>query len=176
MTAAPIPQIGRDELWKAIQGCTPLVVVDALAPMSFAHSHLPGAINLIPERVDDEARRRIPDLDADVVVYCANPECESSVKVAEGLVALGYRRVRHYPGGRQEGVDAGVPVEGRARAARCRPPTTSTPSGVMTALRCPRAAAAAAVQLRRDIRRAAEADQSCFAAARTSLLRARIPS
>jgi rhodanese-related sulfurtransferase len=113
-----IPQIGREELWEAIQHGDELVLVDALAPMSYAHSHLPGAINLIPERVEDEARRRIPDLDADVVVYCANEECESSVEVAEGLLALGYRRVRHYAGGKSDWTDAGLPVDGRARATR----------------------------------------------------------
>ena len=110
----PVPQIARDELWQLIERGEPPVVVDALAPMSYAHSHLPGAINLIPERVDDEARRRIPDLDADVVVYCANENCESSVEVAAGLVELGYRHVRHYVGGKDDWRDAGLPLEGRS--------------------------------------------------------------
>lgn len=114
MTATP--RIERDELWELIETGAPLVLVDALAPMSYAHSHLPGAINLIPERVDDEARRRIPDLDADVVVYCANAECESSVEVAERLAALGYTRVRHYAGGKSEWSESGLPLEGKARA------------------------------------------------------------
>jgi rhodanese-related sulfurtransferase len=111
-----IPQIGRAELWEAIERGDELVVVDALAPMSYAHSHLPGAINLIPERVDDEAARRIPDHDAEVVVYCANESCESSVEVAERLLALGYTRVRHYAGGKAEWTEAGLPLDGRARA------------------------------------------------------------
>jgi rhodanese-related sulfurtransferase len=113
-----IPQIGRDELWQAIEHGDDLVVVDALAPMSYAHSHLPGAINLIPERVDDEAGRRIPDLDADIVVYCANENCESSVEVSERLVALGYTRVRHYAGGKDEWRDAGLPLDGRSHVVR----------------------------------------------------------
>jgi rhodanese-related sulfurtransferase len=116
--APEIPQIDRDELWELIQADEPLVLVDALAPMSYAHSHLPGAINLIPERVDDEAARRIPDRDANVVVYCANESCESSVDVAEGLMALGYTHVRHYAGGKAEWTEAGLPVDGRARAVR----------------------------------------------------------
>jgi rhodanese-related sulfurtransferase len=113
-----VPRIERDELLELIESGSPLVLVDALAPMSYAHSHLPGAINLIPERVDDEAARRIPDLDANVVVYCANAECESSVEVAERLVALGYTNVRHYAGGKAEWTEAGLPLEGRARAVR----------------------------------------------------------
>jgi rhodanese-related sulfurtransferase len=113
-----LPQIRRDELWQLIERGDPIVLIDALAPMSYAHSHLPGAINLIPERVDDEASRRIPDLEADVIVYCANESCESSVEVAERLVELGYRRVRHYPGGKSDWTEAGLPVEGRARSVR----------------------------------------------------------
>jgi rhodanese-related sulfurtransferase len=111
-----VPQIGRDELWQLIEQGKELVLIDALAPMSYAHSHLPGAINLIPERVHDEARRRIPDLDADVVVYCANESCESSVEVAQRLAELGYRRVRHYAGGKSDWLEAGLPLEGRSRA------------------------------------------------------------
>lgn len=113
-----VAQISRDELRQLIERGAPHVLVDALAPMSYAHSHLPGALNLIPERVDDEARRRIPDLDADVIVYCANESCESSVEVAERLVALGYRHVRHYAGGKQDWREAGLPLEGRARGVR----------------------------------------------------------
>ena len=111
-----LPQIGREALRQLIESGHALVLVDALAPMSYAHSHLPGAINLIPERVDDEARRRIPDVDADVVVYCANEDCESSVEVAARLLELGYRNVRHYAGGKDEWRDAGLPLEGRSRA------------------------------------------------------------
>jgi rhodanese-related sulfurtransferase len=113
-----VPQIGREELRELIERGGPLVLIDALAPMSYAHSHLPGAINLIPERVDNEARRRIPDLDSDIVVYCANPECESSVEVGERLLELGYSRVRHYAGGKSDWTEAGLPVEGRARSVR----------------------------------------------------------
>ena len=95
-----------------------LVLIDALAPMSYAHSHLPGAINIPPERVDDEVRRRIPDLSTDVVVYCANEACESSVMVGERLLALGYRSVRHYAGGKDEWREANLPLEGRRAEAR----------------------------------------------------------
>ena len=112
MTGAP--QIGRDELWQLIQSDEPLVLIDALAPMSYAHSHLPGAVNITPAQVDDLAPRRIPDLGADVIVYCANESCESSVEVAERLLDLGYRRVRHYAGGKNDWIAAGLPVDGRS--------------------------------------------------------------
>jgi rhodanese-related sulfurtransferase len=89
-----------------------LVLIDALPPISFAASHLPGAINIPPERVDALCERRIPDRDAEVVVYCANPKCASSVQVAARLAALGYRNVLHYAGGKDEWRAAGLPLEG----------------------------------------------------------------
>ena len=42
------------------------VLVDALAPMSYARSHLPGAINLPLEWVDERAPHRVPDLDTEI--------------------------------------------------------------------------------------------------------------
>lgn len=110
--ATALVEIDRDSLWQQLEHGDALVLVDALAPMAYAAAHLPGAVNIPPERVDELAERRIPDLDAEVVVYCANPSCESSVDVGERLVALGYRNVRHYAGGKQEWRDAGLPLEG----------------------------------------------------------------
>jgi rhodanese-related sulfurtransferase len=105
-------EIGRDELLRKIESGENFVLVDALAPMSFAHSHLPSAINLPPEWVDERGPRRIPDLDAEVVVYCTSVTCDSSVQVGERLIELGYTNVRHYAGGKQDWMKAGLPLEG----------------------------------------------------------------
>lgn len=111
---AALREISRDQLRQKLESGAPLVLVDALAPMSFAHSHLPGAINLPPEWVDERGPRRIPDRDAEVVVYCASSTCDSSVEVGERLTELGYEDVRHYVGGKKDWVDAGLPLEGGA--------------------------------------------------------------
>jgi rhodanese-related sulfurtransferase len=103
--------IHRAELSRRIDAGDGLVLVDALAPMSFARGRLPGAINIQPDWVDERARQRLRDLDAEIVVYCANPECTSSVEVGERLLELGYRHVRHYPGGKDDWLAAGLPLE-----------------------------------------------------------------
>jgi rhodanese-related sulfurtransferase len=90
----------------------PLVIVDALSPLSYGAAHLPGAINIPPRSPDSTVERRIPDRDAPVVVYCQNSDCDSSVEVAERLVELGYRDVRHYAGGKDGWREAGLPLEG----------------------------------------------------------------
>jgi rhodanese-related sulfurtransferase len=104
-----------------IESQADLVLVDALPPLSYAVSHLPGAINIPPERVDDLAGRRIPDRNTAVVVYCASSTCDSSTVVANRLIELGYRNVRHYAEGKSDWVEAGLPLEGR-------PERTSTPT------------------------------------------------
>ena len=92
------------------------VLVDALAPMVYAHSHLPTAINLPPSRVDPtRCAKRIPDLDAEIVVYCSNPDCDDSVVTAQRLQALGYTNVRHYAGGKDEWRARGLPLERAGR-------------------------------------------------------------
>ena len=109
---AALVEVGRDRLWERIQRGDELVLVDALAPMSYAASHLPGAINIPPESVDERAPRAIPDRDAEVVVYCSSATCGSSVVVATRLIELGYRNVAHYAGGKSDWADAGLPLEG----------------------------------------------------------------
>jgi rhodanese-related sulfurtransferase len=107
-----LAEIGREELWQKLERGDDFVLVDALPSIAYAGAHLPGAVSIPPERLDTLAERRIPSLDADVVVYCANPTCESSVEVARRLVEMGYRNVRHYSGGKQDWRDAGLPLEG----------------------------------------------------------------
>ncbi|HEU4941617.1 MAG TPA: rhodanese-like domain-containing protein [Gaiellaceae bacterium] len=106
-----LPTITRDELRAKIDAGDDFVLVDALAPMSYARSRLPGAINLPLEWVDERAPRRIPDLGTEVVVYCVDLECDSSVSVGERLVSLGYRNVRHYAEGKAGWLKAGLPLE-----------------------------------------------------------------
>ncbi|HEX6663928.1 MAG TPA: rhodanese-like domain-containing protein [Gaiellaceae bacterium] len=107
-----LPTVTADELHRKLETGDTFVLVDALPPMAFAHSHLPGAINLPPSAIETEiVRRRIPDLDTEVVVYCANPDCDDSQATAGRLRELGYTNVRHYIGGKNEWREAGLPLE-----------------------------------------------------------------
>jgi rhodanese-related sulfurtransferase len=110
--ATPLVSVSRETLWEKIESGAEFVLVDALSPISYAMSHLPGAINMTPLFMDERARRRIPDVDTEVVVYCADSGCDSSVEVANRLIELGYRNVQHYAGGKRDWVAAGLPLEG----------------------------------------------------------------
>lgn len=48
------------------------VLVDVLPAVSYAEGHLPGAVSLPLAEIETRAREVLPDLDADVAVYCAS--------------------------------------------------------------------------------------------------------
>jgi rhodanese-related sulfurtransferase len=116
--ASTLTHVSRERLWRKIQNGDEFVLVDALSPMSYARSHLPGAVSLPPEWVAEWAPRRIPDRDTEVVVYCSSATCDSSVDVAKRLLSLGYSNVGHYVEGKEDWVNAGLPLEGRGASDR----------------------------------------------------------
>ena len=50
-----------------------IVLVDVLAPESFAAMHIPGAINLPVDQINRRAPELLPDRRADIVAYCGGP-------------------------------------------------------------------------------------------------------
>ena len=102
--------IGRAEL-AAELAAGRVTVVDALPADYWAQQHLPGALNLVEDDVQRLAPDLLPDPSAPVVVYCSNAACGNSRAVAARLERLGYARVRTYPDGIQDWVEAGLPVE-----------------------------------------------------------------
>jgi rhodanese-related sulfurtransferase len=85
-------------------------VVEALGSAYYADAHLPGAVNIPPGQVDGLAPTLLPDLDADIVVYCSDSGTSSDL-VARRLEQLGYRRVFVYLGGKEDWAEHGLPLE-----------------------------------------------------------------
>ncbi len=113
-----MPQtISRDEIKQLLDTGAPVTIVEALPEKYFKHSHLPGALNMPHDRTRELAPALLPDKDSLIVVYCANEACQNSTIAAQELTALGYRNVRAYTGGKQDWMDAGLPVETRRSAA-----------------------------------------------------------
>ena len=68
-----VATIEREELKRRMDGGEKLLLVETLAPVAYAHAHLPGAINLPPDRVRELAPRLLPDKSAEIIVYCSSP-------------------------------------------------------------------------------------------------------
>ena len=106
--------ITREELWKALNDGD-VVVLEALPQSYFEDGHLPRARNLPLDQLETLAPELAPSKNTAVVTYCSNMQCNNSTIAAERLRELGYTNVRKFPGGKQEWVDAGLPLEQGAR-------------------------------------------------------------
>jgi rhodanese-related sulfurtransferase len=65
--------ISRDELKAKIDRGDSFTLVEALPEAKYQSGHLPGAINLPPDKVRQLAPTLLPDKSAEVVVYCGGP-------------------------------------------------------------------------------------------------------
>jgi rhodanese-related sulfurtransferase len=68
-----VATIEREELKRKMDAGEEFLLVETLAPVAYAHEHLPGAINLPPDRVRELAPNLLPDKSAEIIVYCSSP-------------------------------------------------------------------------------------------------------
>ena len=104
-------QLTLSQLQARLANPVPPILVDALGERYFAADHLRGAINIPHTASDDILLAQLPDRDAEIVTYCANPACQNSHVLAHRLKVLGYRNVAIFPGGKKEWQEAGLALE-----------------------------------------------------------------
>jgi len=68
-----IETISRDELKAKIDRHDLFTLVETLPEAAYHHVHLPGALNLPPDKITSAADKLLPDKNAEIVVYCASP-------------------------------------------------------------------------------------------------------
>jgi rhodanese-related sulfurtransferase len=49
-----------------------ITVVETLAPERYREAHIPGALNIPPERIKELAPQLLPNKDAEIITYCTN--------------------------------------------------------------------------------------------------------
>ena len=104
-------KITRDELTERIASGQSAQFVETLRAEHFAQGHLPGAVHIHFEEVEERAAASLPDKDALIVTYCSNTACQNSRIAAEKLAKLGYTNVRRYEEGKQDWAEAGLELE-----------------------------------------------------------------
>lgn len=114
-----VTEIHRDELKQKLDHPKKSILVEALPADHFRKLHLPGAINIPADQVRTLAPEQLPNKDVEVIVYCAGPACHASREAADQLTAMGYSNVRHYVGGKDDWIKAGLPVvrDGESKVA-----------------------------------------------------------
>ena len=104
----PILTISRDELHAKLERGDRFTLIMALNRWAFDAKHIPGSVHF---DTPDELFAAVKPED-EVVVYCSQVDCLSSVAMYRDLVRRGYRNVRRYSGGLLDWEDAGLPLEG----------------------------------------------------------------
>ena len=100
--------IDREELKAKLDRGDDFKLVMTFNAWGFEAAHIPGSINILdPAEV---LKQLSPD--DEIVVYCTNPTCSASVYAYRALQAGGYENTRRYPGGIEDWIEAGYPVEG----------------------------------------------------------------
>ena len=100
--------ITRSELNRKLLSAARPTLVEALPEKYYADKHLPNALNIPHDQVDALAPALLPNKNDEIVVYCANIQCQNSHIAARRLTLLGYTNVAVYPDGKQGWEDAGL--------------------------------------------------------------------
>jgi rhodanese-related sulfurtransferase len=64
--------ISTKDLKGKLDGHENVKVVETLAPERYREAHIPGALNIPPEKIKELAPQLLPNKDAEIVTYCAN--------------------------------------------------------------------------------------------------------
>ena len=64
--------ISTKELKAKLDGKDKITVVETLAPERYREAHIPGALNIPPERIKELAPTILPNKNAEIVTYCSN--------------------------------------------------------------------------------------------------------
>lgn len=87
------------------------VVINALDKEAYLAKRIPGSVN-IPSQKADWINNIVPDKDQEIVVYCANTDCDASPKLAEALIEKGYTQVWDFEEGLAGWKNAGYKLVG----------------------------------------------------------------
>ncbi|MBW5447642.1 rhodanese-like domain-containing protein [Cohnella sp. CFH 77786] len=106
-----VTSISRTEIQDKLAKGEKFILVEALPANYYEDAHLPGALHLPHDQVDQLAPALLPDKSAEIVTYCASLPCPNSEIAAKRLVELGYTNVKEYREGKQDWSEAGLPFE-----------------------------------------------------------------
>ncbi len=84
------------------------ILVDVREESEWARGRLPGAIHLGKGVIERDVEERVPDLDAEIVLYCGGGF--RSALAADNLQKMGYTNVWSMDGGYRGWTESGYPV------------------------------------------------------------------
>jgi rhodanese-related sulfurtransferase len=103
--------IDRESIQSKLEAGESITLVEALPQRYFDREHLPGAINIPHDEIKEKSSLLPPDKSALIVVYCSNTACKNSGIAANELIKQGYQNVFKYAEGKQDWIEANLPIE-----------------------------------------------------------------
>ena len=97
-----------EDVKKKMDGGGKFVLVDVREESEFAKDHLPDAIHLGKGVIERDIEARVPDLDAEIVLYCGGGF--RSALAADNLQKMGYTNVISMYGGIRDWREKGLPL------------------------------------------------------------------
>lgn len=97
-----------EKVKQKIDGGEKFVLIDVREESEFAKDHLPNAIHLGKGIIERDIEARLPDLDAELVLYCGGGF--RSALAADNLQKMGYQNVISMDGGIREWREKGYPL------------------------------------------------------------------
>lgn len=97
-----------DEVKKRLDRGDKFMLVDVREESEYAKDHLPGAIHLGKGVIERDIEARVPDLKAEMVLYCGGGF--RSALAADNLQKMGYTNVISMDGGVRGWREKGFPV------------------------------------------------------------------
>ncbi len=97
-----------DDVKKKMDRGGKFFLVDVREESEFAKDHLPGAIHLGKGVIERDIEARVPDLNAEIVLYCGGGF--RSALAADNLQKMGYTNVISIDGGIRDWREKGYPL------------------------------------------------------------------
>jgi membrane protein DedA with SNARE-associated domain/rhodanese-related sulfurtransferase len=104
-----LARITVEDLHELIESGAAPAIIDVRTTRSFAAQHIPGALRMTIEEIDD--RLAALPREGEIVLYCTCPNEASAARVARALMDRGFSRVRPLEGGFDSWRAAGLAIE-----------------------------------------------------------------
>ncbi len=103
--------MARQQIKENLDNNVPMIIIEALPKKYYDSEHLPSALNIPHDEIQQKAPELLTDKDALLVVYCASIECKNSKIATDTLLQMGYTNAYEYVEGKKHWLEANFPTE-----------------------------------------------------------------
>ena len=106
-----IKTITRNAIQEHLKNNDDIFLIEALPERYYNDMHLPKAIQINFDEMDDKIQQLPKNTQTKIIVYCSNLACANSGKAVIKLEQMGYNNVYKYAEGKQDWIEAHLPTE-----------------------------------------------------------------